>query len=177
MPQSIKIIGDINLPQFVKDIYSYGSNKISVEPWDWKKMATQLEPILKDCDDIEAERIRWLMATNAAKDKKKLKEESTFYRKVKRAARWLRKNDITCARDDKSEAIVILKKELYFNYIDEYIQTIGIVKMKEDPTERIVQKLDRILRSKKCPKFIKKTKVLSPKPLGCLLLLKLTKHL
>lgn len=163
--KNLKVLGNIIVSQFIKGVYSFGPNKIAAEPWDWKKLVTHLEPILKDCEPLEAERIRWTMANNAAKDKKIMEKEAEFYRKVKRAARWMQSTDITCARDNKSKAVVLMMKHLYYEFIGEYIKTSKMVELEDDPTDRIAQKLDKVLRSSNCPSFLKNLKVLSPKPL------------
>lgn len=155
------ILEDLTIPHFVKELLNIGPNNLIENTADWKTLAIQIEPLLENCDQVLADELRW----NIAKSVKKVKNKDIELQKqkVKRAAKWLNDNDIVCARDDKSKVMVLLKRETYNNFINEFLVESKCIRLDHDPTETVEKAVQKILKSKKHPQFLRGAYCKSPK--------------
>lgn len=129
-------------------------------------MIPPFEQLIRDMDHLQKERSRWRFVDEAIRRKSKSTPEIMKANKekllIKQVHQWLQTNDLSVTREDKSKKLVILERQIYDGYIDEYIRLSEAEVLDRYPTSSLVKKWNRLLKNKNIPDFMKGKKISNP---------------
>lgn len=132
----------------------------------WEEVIPPFERVIKDLQDLEKERNRWRLLEEVKAHKRNNRNALTEARAertlIREAQDWMRNNQLTITREDKSKKITILKKDIYDNYLMNYINETGAECLERDPTNALDKRVRKFLKNKSVPDFMKVRKITNP---------------
>ncbi|XP_023223871.1 uncharacterized protein LOC111625074 [Centruroides sculpturatus] len=139
---------NIQPPNFVIDILRYGPTFAPPPPKNGTRdLIPDMEYLLKSLPDTQKEYYRWMSSINIRKAKEQ-QEIIELRDKVRRTARWMRRNGVILTRADKSRMLVLMKRSSYQQGLREYIDNTMCEKEKDDVIDKLQAKVRHLADSR-----------------------------
>lgn len=108
------------------------------------------EELLNNTEESEKDRQRWSFLNQKDRVKNTNKNKDTKYKRnlVRRTLQWMKENQYVVTREDKMKKMVLLTKEKYESFLNEYIDDTKLEQLHADPTDSIMRKLEKIMKNR-----------------------------
>lgn len=160
-------LDDIEVPNFVKEVIQASPACAILEHNDILQNIPAVEKVMQPFSDLEAEHSRW---TFIAEHKKKHLHKNVSpkaalcpnYYNVNQVLSWLLRAEITLTREDKSKKLVMLKKDTYERFIQQFIIDSKADTLTKDPTLKLDAAVSKFIKNPMLPSFLDKKRVPNP---------------
>lgn len=72
---------------------------------------------------------------------------------IRRMLRWLQDENYILTREDKTKKIVLMTKDCYDEFLFKHIESTGALEINQDPTEKLANKVERLVKDKRFPQI------------------------
>ncbi|XP_023239065.1 uncharacterized protein LOC111637733 [Centruroides sculpturatus] len=109
---------------------------------DARSLIPDLEILLRGLTDRQKEYYRW-MATLKIRNSKESSELVDLRNKLRRTVRWMKLNNITLVRADKTNTMVLMKRDTYERGLQEYISLTQCERVEESFIDKLHSRVKR----------------------------------
>lgn len=159
-------IGEVQIPSFAREVMEKGPSYALLKDTKVVDDIPVIERLIEDQEELEKENLRWtfLKQRDRKLTRMKIMELKQERVNINKTIKWMRENNYTLTREEKTRKMMLLERECYENFLQEYLSETGAVELDKDPMFNLQMKVEGILRNRSFPQI---WKVLKQEELAC----------